>query len=198
MKSSILVVDDDLLLLKRVESILEEMYTVYLAKTASAALKLLETRTPDCILLDIDMPFMSGYEMIRKIKGMENLCMIPVIFLTGMDGTTDELMGLELGAVDYIRKPFHNEVFLARIRVHILNAGLRKDGVIIDPVKLKRVSQKLTGTELRVAKLLALGWQYNEIAEDMNYSGQYVRKMGCRIFEKLEVEKREDLKKILT
>lgn len=76
---------------------------------------------PDLILLDVSMPDLSGYEVITKLKRDSLLGDIPVIFLTASSDGESEAKGLELGAVDYITKPFHPKVLLSRIRTHLLN-----------------------------------------------------------------------------
>ncbi len=75
---------------------------------------------PDLILLDVDMPDMSGFDVCRRLKGDAGLCMIPVIFLSGSGGPEDKVKGLDLGAVDFVAKPF--DAFELRARV---NAALR-------------------------------------------------------------------------
>jgi putative two-component system response regulator len=82
-------------------------------------LKALEKKNTDLILLDVDMPEMNGYEVIRQIKGNKMLSHIPVIFLTAKNDSVSELEGLSLGAVDYITKPFSPPLLLKRIELHL-------------------------------------------------------------------------------
>ena len=82
--------------------------------------KLLEQHEPSLILLDIDMPGISGYDAIKTLKHNEKTRGIPVIFLTAMTQADNELSGLSLGAVDYITKPWHPALLLKHIEVHIL------------------------------------------------------------------------------
>jgi len=81
--------------------------------------KALTKFTPDMILLDIEMPEMNGFEAIRELKENENYADIPVIFLTGLSDAGSEALGIELGAVDFIMKPFTEPVLLNRIRKHL-------------------------------------------------------------------------------
>jgi len=81
---------------------------------------MLEKTKPDLILLDVEMPEMSGYDAIWEIKSNPETAEIPVIFLTGKDDPEDELKGLSLGAVDYIAKPFSPPLLIKRIELHLL------------------------------------------------------------------------------
>ena len=102
-ENSILVIDDDLILLKTAEEILSEQYNVSVAKSGIQALNLLNKKViPDLILLDIDMPQMDGYETLEEIKKIDGCELIPIIFLTGFSEMDYEVKGLKAGAVDYI------------------------------------------------------------------------------------------------
>ncbi len=83
------------------------------------ALKIIEKRKPDLILLDIMMPDMDGYEVCRKIKTQLDTNDIPIIFLTAKSETQDEAKGLTLGAVDYIVKPVRPEILQTRVKNHL-------------------------------------------------------------------------------
>ena len=121
---SILIVDDDATDLDALNSILKPTYTVYVAKSGQTALNRALTNTPDLILLDIMMPDMSGYEVLTELKKNEETRDIPVIFITGLNSVADEEKGFQLGAVDYITKPFHAEIVKARINAHIQTANM--------------------------------------------------------------------------
>ena len=178
-KNSILIVDDDLILLKTAEEILSSIYTVSVAKSGKQAITLLKKGVvPDFILLDIAMPEMDGYTTLEKMKSIPNCQDIPVIFLTGFAESDYEVKGLKAGAVDYIVKPFVKEVLLARVEMH-----------------LER-SAKETGKSFADAAI-AQGMENREIAEQMNYSYGYVKNVIARIFSKLEIERRRELRKLL-
>ena len=82
---------------------------------------------PDLILLDIQMPNVDGYEACRRLKANPQTADIPVIFATGFSGTDDKLRAFEVGAVDYVTKPFERPVLLARVRAHLALARQRVD-----------------------------------------------------------------------
>lgn len=191
--NKVLIIDDDIMLLKMAEELLKSDYAVTLAKSGEAAIDLM-TRdyTPDVVLLDIDMPKMNGYETLVKLSEINQD--IPVIFLTGLTETEYELKGLTSGAVDYITKPFVKEILLARLKIHIETSRKSRS---FDPEKLKHLSTLLTNTEISVAKLMAHGYTNGEIAEKLSYSYNYVKKVSTIIFEKLQISRRNEIRKFL-
>ena len=115
-RATLLVVDDtpDNLLL--MTDLLKDRYRVKVANSGEKALRLLQGDSlPDLILLDVMMPGLSGHEVARRLKDDPHTREIPIIFLTAMAGTEDEIHGLELGAVDYITKPIRPALVLARV-----------------------------------------------------------------------------------
>ncbi|WP_095171616.1 two-component system response regulator [Pseudomonas sp. Irchel 3H3] len=115
-RATLLVVDDtpDNLLL--MTDVLKDRYRVKVANSGEKALRLLQGDSlPDLILLDVMMPGLSGHEVARRLKDDPHTREIPIIFLTAMAGTEDEIHGLELGAVDYITKPIRPALVLARV-----------------------------------------------------------------------------------
>ncbi|MCG8684487.1 MAG: fused response regulator/phosphatase [Desulfobacterales bacterium] len=117
---SVLAVDDNLLNLKLIEKTLtKEGYIIHTADNGPDARKMAAHRKPDLILLDIEMPGESGFDVIEKLKDDATTAAIPVLFLTGVSEVDAKLKGFELGAVDYITKPFHPQEVLARVRIHL-------------------------------------------------------------------------------
>ena len=116
----ILIVDDNPVIVKLLSSMLSRAgFTVKEASSGSQALALLKTLHPDLILLDIDMPGLSGLETCRIIKGDRRTADIPVIFVTASDDKHDIVAGFHAGAQDYIIKPSTKEELLARVRTHL-------------------------------------------------------------------------------
>lgn len=128
--SCVLIVDDEPGLLVALDGILKPTYTVYAAGSGETALKIAKKNKPDIILLDVMMPDMDGFAVLAELKKTDATRNIPVIFLTGLSDVKDEEEGLLLGAVDYIRKPFHSSIVLARVQMHLdMSNKLReKDG----------------------------------------------------------------------
>ena len=117
-RKTILVVDDVPVNIEVLSGILSDEYNVLVATSGAQAL-VVATQQPDMILLDIMMPEMDGYEVCRRLKNAPAISGIPVIFVTGMDDAEDEIKGLSLGAVDYLTKPIHAAITLARIKSHL-------------------------------------------------------------------------------
>ena len=116
----IMLVDDNRTNLLAGKAALTEDYTVLTMPSARKMLETLEWSKPDLILLDIDMPEMNGFEAIRILKKDPETRGFPVIFLTAMDESANELEGLKLGAIDYITKPFSSALLRKRIEMHLL------------------------------------------------------------------------------
>jgi adenylate cyclase len=116
----ILVVDDTAANIQAVTSILREHgYQISVATNGRQALSVLERVRPDLILLDVLMPEMDGFEACRRIKNNPAYQHIPIIFLTAKTDATDIVRGFELGAVDYVPKPFNAYELLARVNTHL-------------------------------------------------------------------------------
>jgi sigma-B regulation protein RsbU (phosphoserine phosphatase) len=120
-KKLVLVVDDAPANLQVVRSILKDDFKILLATSGAKALDLAKAEPkPDLILLDVVMPEMDGYEVCGILKTTPEAKDIPVIFLTGQTETDDETKGFEVGAVDYIHKPFSPAVVKARVHTHLV------------------------------------------------------------------------------
>ncbi|MDR0854725.1 MAG: response regulator [Clostridiales Family XIII bacterium] len=122
----ILLVDDNAANLTAGKTILKENYKVYPAPSAEIMFDILETITPDLILLDIEMPEKNGYEALKELKDNPKWWEIPVIFLTSRSDEGSELEGLSLGAIDYVTKPFSAPLLLKRIENHLFIESQRK------------------------------------------------------------------------
>jgi signal transduction histidine kinase len=119
-KNIILVVDDIEQNVTVISQILRTSnYQVMVAFSGEQALRMLEKRTPDLILLDVMMPEMNGFEVCQRIKQTESIKDIPVIFLSALSEAETKVEGLESGGVDYITKPFQEVEVLARVKVHL-------------------------------------------------------------------------------
>ena len=119
MNKMIFVVDDSEINLIVAQEVLKNHYDVMTMLSASKMFSMLETVKPSLILLDIDMPEMDGETALKHLKANESFSDIPVIFLTGIDDPKVEAEGFELGAIDFIKKPFSRPVLLNRIKTHL-------------------------------------------------------------------------------
>jgi diguanylate cyclase (GGDEF)-like protein len=118
-KCKILIADDEKTNLDVLVHILRDMYVVYPAKSGEAALRKAAEINPDLILLDIIMPDMNGFEVLQRLKSDSLTEHIPVMFISGLSNIEDEKKGLRLGAVDYITKPFNNEMVKTRVKTQL-------------------------------------------------------------------------------
>ncbi len=120
-QKTILIVDDTPINLGVVAGALKDSFNTKVATNGAKALEIaMGAEKPALILLDVMMPGMDGYEICRRLKADPETRDIPVIFLTGQTGTDDETRGFEVGAVDYIHKPFSSAIVKVRVRLHLM------------------------------------------------------------------------------
>jgi len=119
-RKTIFIVDDDMTNLSVGAGAISDAYNAFTFNSGGLLLKRLEKQIPDLILLDVEMPAMNGYDVIREIKKKSATEDIPVIFLTGKSDAESELKGLSMGAIDYIIKPFSPPLLIKRIELHLL------------------------------------------------------------------------------
>jgi diguanylate cyclase (GGDEF)-like protein len=156
-KPKVFIIDDAPENIRMLMENLKEDYAIVPATDGEKAIKMLQAHSlPDLILLDIIMPGADGYEICRRLKSDEITKDIPIIFITAKDRDEDEVMGLTLGAVDYITKPFCMPVVKARVNTHI---ELKKHR---DKLKLLSDLDGLTGipNRRRFDEYMKLQWQY--------------------------------------
>src|SRR5277367_6817481 len=136
-QKTILIVDDTPINIGVISGALKDTYATKVATNGEKAIAIASgVEKPDLILLDVMMPEMDGYEVCRRLKANPETSDIPVIFLTGQTQADDETKGFEVGAVDYIHKPFSNAVVKARVRTHLMlrdaNAQIAKQLLAIN------------------------------------------------------------------
>lgn len=122
---TVLVVDDEKQNRNLLAELLKDDCRVILAKNGDQALERTHEQKPDLILLDVLMPEMSGYQVIHILKKNDETRHIPIIFISALDSPADEERGLDLGAVDYITKPFHPSIVRKRVRNHLQSVHQR-------------------------------------------------------------------------
>ncbi|HEX5502983.1 MAG TPA: response regulator transcription factor [Thermomicrobiales bacterium] len=180
------------------------------ARGGEEALDLIETESPDLVLLDIAMPGMDGFETLRRLRAFSD---VPVIMLTARDSTLDKVKGLELGADDYVTKPFDHLELLARVKALVrrlampqpvsrtpsFQAGdltidfaaqeVRKGGALVPltatEYKLLYHLARNAGRVLRHETLLAKVWG-REYVEELDYLRVYVRRLRRKLEENPE------------
>jgi DNA-binding response OmpR family regulator len=164
MKEKVLVVDDDVHIVEIVQAYLEkDGYRVLTALDGRRALDLATREQPALLILDLMLPEMSGWDVMRALRPVSR---VPVIMLTARDDPTDKVVGLELGADDYVVKPFDPKELLARVRAVLrrvrapeAQAPLTAGDLVIDParheVRLAGKRIDLTATEFAILHVLA-------------------------------------------
>jgi len=115
----VLIVDDKPVNIRILSEAFRGAYDIVFATSGREALEMAEKTLPDLVLLDIMMPEMNGYDVFRAMKLNPVLCDIPVIFITAMSQQEDEISGLQLGAVDYITKPFNPDIVRLRVKTQL-------------------------------------------------------------------------------
>ncbi|MEZ4678661.1 MAG: response regulator transcription factor [Caldilineaceae bacterium] len=168
-KHRILVVDDDRSIVKVVRGYLEQAgFDVLVAFNGEGALHMLRSERPDLLVLDLMLPDRDGWEITRIVRGDQTLGQTPIIMLTARVEDTDKIVGLELGADDYITKPFNAREIVARVRSLLRRAQygqtpnvsqqLRNGTIVLDPdqriVTVNGNAVDLTRTEFTLLQLL--------------------------------------------
>ncbi|MBO5473260.1 MAG: diguanylate cyclase [Lachnospiraceae bacterium] len=127
MKKIILIVDDDRLTLSTAQNLLGDKYKVVAVNSAKQAYKYLDRHVPDLILLDINMPEISGFDFMKTLQADAHWCKIPVIFLTADRSSETEVECFRMRACDFITKPFEPQIMLSRINSTLELDGYRRD-----------------------------------------------------------------------
>ena len=177
----ILVVDDDPFNLKILSGLLHPYYEVSTALSGELALQIaVGALKPDLILLDVMMPDMDGYDVLARLRDNATTCDIPVIFVTGLDSSEDEKRGLELGAVDYIAKPYRLPIILARVHTQLelkrARDWLRDQNAYLEAEVERRMkeSQQIQIQLLQSEKLAAIGQLAAGIVHEINNPVSFV------------------------
>ncbi len=154
MKKMILVVDDNKLNLVIAQTLLSEEYYVETANSGEKALQYLEEKEPDLVLLDIQMPKMDGFEVMRRIQENEVWRKVPVIFLTADRTEKTEETCFQMGAMDYIGKPFVPSIMMQRVRRTLELQGYRKNLEHMVEQQLQRITQLQQDIIITMANLI--------------------------------------------
>ena len=215
-KPTILVVEDHIPLLNYLIKKLNEHYNVYVAINGFDAIERLKTvKNLDLIVSDIMMDKMDGLELCKAIVANKKFSHIPFIFTTAKTTLSDKLAGLNLGAVDYIQKPFSIDLLISKINAILNNLENQRFALVNKAFKTLTIADnrgqennhfqegctkfRLTSREVDIVKLLANGNTYKQIAQPLFISENTVSKHIQNIFEKVGVtNKVELLKKIST
>lgn len=186
----ILIIDDKVENLSLFKTILNPYnYDIKVASSGAEALSIIQNFHPELILLDIVMPQMDGYEVLKELKKNRHTCDIPVIFLTANDKTDDIVKGFEEGAIDYIAKPFHPRELIARVHTHLQKAKLLENlkrlmehsfhelytplSIVSSAMQMQELEYKQTNyTQMTLAACRTLQNIYDDLYYSINYSNR--------------------------
>ena len=186
-KATILVVDDTPNNLALMSGLLKNQYKVKIANNGEKALKIAQADPlPDLILLDIMMPGLSGYDVIRELKAHPPTREIPVMFITAMSETEDERLGLELGAVDYITKPISPPILLARVATHLkikrASDFLKDQNAFLEDEVNRRTREVQAIQDVTILAMASLAeTRDNETGNHIRRTQHYVRLLANRL-----------------
>jgi len=186
-KNTILVVDDSSINIDLLKEALSSDYRMKFALKGEDALKIAFKTPPDLILLDIMMPGMDGYEVCRQLKAADATKKIPIIFITAKAKSKDEERGFQLGAADYIRRPFRATIVRERIKTHL--ALYDQNRVLEEKVQertaqLNKAFDTIKGASLETIYRLSRAAEYKDedtgthVLRMSNYSAIVARKLG--------------------
>lgn len=186
-RATILVVDDTPDNLSLMSGLLKDAYRVKIANSGEKALRIAATQpAPDLILLDIMMPEMDGYAVIRRLKGDSSTRHIPVIFLTAKSEVEDETLGFELGAVDYITKPISPPIVLSRVKTHLevkrMQDFLRDKAIFLEGEVVRRTAQVGAIQDVTIHAMASLAeTRDNETGNHIRRTQQYVKVLAEKL-----------------
>lgn len=162
-KYQILIVDDNITNIDILKNTLKDKYSLSAAKNGKKAIKIANKLKPDLILLDIMMPEMDGFEVCETLKSQEETKNIMVIFITAINDTKDVTRAFEIGAVDYITKPFNVLEVLSRVENHLALYSYKSE--LENLVKERTVELEKSNKELRRSKM--------EVIEKLGKAGEF-------------------------
>jgi signal transduction histidine kinase/DNA-binding NarL/FixJ family response regulator len=213
--SSILIIEDNTEMLLYLRNKLKEMFNIYVAENGKKALLKLKTiQKPDLIISDVMMDEMDGFEFLKAISEDNSFHAIPLIFLTAKTTAANKLKGFNLGAVDYISKPFSISELMSKVSSiinfsHNQKKALLKSAVdamvnSLDSPKLENESKmgkfdnncyvfNITEREKEIIELIIDGLSYKEISQHLNLSENTLVKHRTNIFKKVDVNKKSEL-----
>ncbi len=181
-KQKILIVDDVAANIKMLIETFKSEYEIRFASNGHEALEIaFSDFSPDLVLLDIIMPGMDGYEVCKKLKANYLTKKIPVIFITAKDEESYETKGFEIGAAEYIKKPFNQAIVRERVKTHISLKNARKileNQKNILKEKVRERTSELEKTQIEVVERLGLAAEYRD-----EETGNHVKRLGeyCRL-----------------
>ena len=187
-KWQVLIVEDE----EKIRSVVERYlthndYDVITAADGETAMYQAKKYRPDLIVLDIMLPDMNGFDILKKMRKIDALKEIPVIFLSGLQEAETVIEGLEIGADDYIIKPFDPNILVAKINV--LYRRLHPEDQS-STEKIIEIFEQLTYQERKILQWIEKGYTNKEIADKLKLTEGTIKVYNHNIFQKLQVKNR--------
>lgn len=199
--TKILLVEDEAPLREKLKEVLAMFsFDVAVAKNGVEALKLMQSYMPDVIVSDIKMAEMDGYSFLKNVKELPKGCRIPFIFITAKSNVDEMRFGMELGADDYLVKPFSTFSLVNAINTRIARVKELRDQYNKekdDDALLEKLRDKLSKRELDIIRLIDQGLTSFEIADKLSISKRTVDNHRANILSKLGGKGTSDLIRIL-
>lgn len=196
---TVLIIEDDQHNRALLTDLLQQDCKIILAKDGEMALKLLAKHQPDLILLDLILPGMDGYQLLKRLKSADQARDIPVIIISALNDPNDEEQGLILGASDYITKPFHPAIVRARVRNHLQAAAQRELLIrlaMVDPLTGASNRRKL---DLTLQQEWPQGTPLSMIVIDVDhfklYNDHYGHSAGDTVLKQITAALQQQLKR---
>lgn len=180
--ATVLVVDDAIENVMILEAFLEQEYCVLSADNGQRAIEIcLGKQSPDLILLDVDMPGLSGFDVCNYLKSDPRTVKIPIIFVTGYSDKVSEARGLNEGGVDFISKPIDVNILAARVKTHL---NLSKTERLLE-TKVQLRTEQLAQTQKEVLHALARAGEYkdNETGAHVDRMSRYAKIIASKIIQ---------------
>ncbi|MCP4024109.1 MAG: response regulator [Desulfobacteraceae bacterium] len=177
---TVLIVDDAVANIDTLIFALDDSYDINVALDGTTALESIEMQKPDLILLDINMPGIDGFQVCSQLKESEKYQSIPIIFLTGLSSVEDKTRGFELGAVDYITKPFDINEVKARVKTHleleVARHELKNHNQLLEQRVLERTRELAITQDITIQSLASLAeTRDNETGGHIMRTRRYVK-----------------------
>lgn len=187
-KWQVLIVEDE----EKIRSVVERYlthndYDVITAADGETAMYQAKKYIPDLIVLDIMLPDMNGFDILKKMRKIDALKEIPVIFLSGLQEAETVIEGLEIGADDYIIKPFDPNILVAKINVFYRRLHPEDQSSTENIIE---IFEQLTYQERKILQWIEKGYTNKEIADKLKLTEGTIKVYNHNIFQKLQVKNR--------
>jgi len=172
--SLIVTIDDDPIILNTILNVLRPYYTVRPFSSGATAIRFLSSNHTDLIILDCSMPGLDGFEVMEILRDGKMTCRVPILFLTALENGDNEVLALEKGAGDYLRKPIKPEVLLSRVRLQLELQRYRNHMESLVEAKTKSILEAYDQLRLREQSIVSILAKATDMRD--NNTGDHIRR----------------------